>query len=535
MSSSWWRNAVIYQVYVRSFADSNGDGTGDINGIRSKLPYLAELGVTGLWVNPWYASPLRDGGYDVADYRDIEPSYGTLDDAKAMIAEAHDLGLRVLVDLVPNHTSSDHAWFQEAINAPVGDPSRSRYLIRDGRGPDGNEPPTNWKSIFGGSAWDQLDDGQWYLHLFDTTQPDLDWTNTEVQEEFKDIFRFWLEIGADGFRVDVAHGLAKDMDFPDEEISGELLQNAKTPNHPYWDRDDVHQYIRQWRAVLEEYDDRMMVAEAWVAPDRQPLYIRPDEYHQSFAFDFLESNWDKEELRGNIEAAIDSAGSVDNVPTWTLSNHDVVRHATRYGLPLGTNWRTWLLDGPHDILDADLGNRRARAAIMFMLALPGCVYLYQGEELGLPEVYDLPLEILDDPVWVMSGNTAKGRDGCRVPIPWSTSGPSFGFGEREGWLPQPDFFGALSAEAQAGVGGSMLEHYRSALALRSTHIPDSGDIDWADGPTTDTLTFSRPGGLTCWINFGSDDVELPEDAEILLASEPSFNRVLGTDGAVWFR
>ena len=535
MSSSWWRNSVIYQVYVRSFADSNADGTGDINGIRSKLPYLAELGVTGLWVNPWYASPLRDGGYDVADYRAIEPSYGTLEDAKAMITEAHQLGLKVLVDLVPNHTSSDHDWFQEAIKAPIGDPSRGRYLIRDGKGADGTEPPTNWKSIFGGSAWDRLDDGQWYLHLFDTSQPDLDWTNVEVQEEFQDIFRFWLEIGADGFRVDVAHGLAQDMDFPDEEIGGGLLQNAKTPDHPYWDRDDVHQYIRQWRSVLDEYDDRMMVAEAWVAPDRQPLYVRPDEYHQSFAFDFLESNWEKEELRSNIEAAITAAGSVGAVPTWTLSNHDVVRHSTRYGLPHGTNWRTWLLDGPHDALDAELGAWRSRAAIMFMLALPGGVYLYQGEELGLPEVYDLPFEVLDDPVWVMSGNTAKGRDGCRVPIPWESSGPSLGFGEAAGWLPQPDFFSDLSAESQLGKEGSMLEHYRSALALRATHIPDSSEIQWGQGTSDDVLRFSRPGGLQCWVNFGTSSVSIPDDVDVLLCSDPNFSGDLRTDAAIWFQ
>jgi alpha-glucosidase len=522
-------------VYVRSFADANGDGTGDIDGIRSKLPYLAELGVDGLWVNPWYASPLRDGGYDVADYRDIEPSYGTLDDAKAMIAEAHEHGLKVLVDLVPNHTSSDHAWFVEAQNAPIGDPSRDRYLIRPGKGADGSAPPTNWTSVFGGSAWDRLDDGQWYLHLFDHSQPDLDWTNPEVQEEFQDVFRFWLDIGADGFRVDVAHGLAKNMDFPDQDRSGGVLAIAKTPDHPFWDRDELHTYVRQWRSVLEEYDDRMMVAEAWVAPDRLPLYLRPDEYHQAFAFDFLEAEWDQEEMLKSIKSAIATTGSVDSVPTWTLSNHDVVRHTTRYGLPKGTNWRTWLLDGPHDILDADLGVRRARAALMLMLALPGSVYLYQGEELGLPEVYDLPLDLLDDPTWTMSNNTMKGRDGCRVPIPWSADGPSFGFGANEGWLPQPPFFGSLSADAQAGKPGSMLELYRSALATRKAHIPHNADIDWITGPTDHVLAFRRPGGVTCWINFGTEPVALADGAEVLLASDPQFSGSLDSDSAVWLR
>lgn len=533
MSDGWWRNGVIYQVYVRSFADGNGDGTGDINGIRSKLPYLAELGVDGLWVNPWYKSPLHDGGYDVADYREIEPRYGTLDDAKAMISEAHELGLRVLVDLVPNHTSNEHEWFTEAIGAPIGHPARDRYLIRPGKGSDGAQPPTNWKSVFGGPAWAQLDDGEWYLHIFDHTQPDLNWTNPEVQAEFRDIFRFWLDLGADGFRVDVAHGLAKDMTFPDEIDSGELLSNAKVPNHPFWDRDDVHTYIRQWRAVLDEYGDAMMVAEAWVAPDRLPLYIRPDEYHQAFAFDFLECEWDREELETSIRHELTSTGSVGSVPTWTLSNHDVVRHATRYGLPKGTNWRTWLLDGPHDNLDADGGSRRARAAVIFMLALPGAVYLYQGEELGLPEVYDLPLDVLDDPVWEDSGHTRKGRDGCRVPIPWAATGPSFGFSQAEGWLPQPSEFGQLSAQVQEGVPGSTLELYRSALRLRRDHLPSSDEITWNDS-APDVLAFSRPGGLTCWVNFGNDPVTVPEASQVLLCSVPLEGDQLPHDAAVWF-
>ncbi|MFW2380347.1 MAG: glycoside hydrolase family 13 protein [Acidimicrobiales bacterium] len=533
MTDTWWRNSVIYQVYVRSFADSNADGTGDINGIRAKLGYLAELGVDGLWVNPWYTSPLLDGGYDVADYRDIEPRYGTLDDAKAMIAEAHDLGLRVLVDLVPNHTSSEHAWFVEAISAPMGDPVRDRYIIRPGKGPDGTEPPTNWKSVFGGSAWTRLDDGEWYLHLFDHSQPDLNWTNPAVQAEFRDIFRFWLDLGADGFRIDVAHGLAKDMTFPDVAETGEVLSNAKTPNHPYWDRDDIHTYVRQWREVLDEYEGTMMVAEAWVAPDRMPLYVRPDEYHQSFAFDLLQSEWDRDELATNIKNQLTSIGSVGSVPTWTLSNHDVVRHATRYGLPRGTNWREWLLDGPHDLLDAELGLRRARAAVLFMLALPGSVYLYQGEELGLPEVYDLPLDVLDDPVWEDSGHTRKGRDGCRVPIPWESDGPSFGFSRGEGWLPQPGFFGEISAQAQQGVEGSTLELYRAALSLRRGHIQPSDAITW-DDDVHDVLAFNRPGGVTCWVNFGPSPVALPEGIEVLLTSDNVDQNQLPTDTAVWF-
>ncbi len=534
----WWRSSVIYQVYVRSFADADGDGTGDINGIRSRLPYLADLGVDGLWVNPWYTSPLHDGGYDVADYRDINPIYGTLQDAKDLIQEAHGFNIKVIVDLVPNHTSAQHEWFQEAIQSPPGHPSRDRYHIRPGKGPDGSEPPTNWLSVFGGPAWGRLADGQWYLHIFDPTQPDLNWTNPEVQEEFRDIFKFWLQLGADGFRVDVAHGLAKDMAFPDVAADGEeILVATKRQDHPFWDRDEVHTYIRQWRAVLDASpNNAMMVAEAWVAPERVHLYLRPDEYHQSFAFDFLEASWDPVELTTSIQRALDDAGSVGTVPTWALSNHDVVRHATRYGLPDGLDYRKWLLDGPHEVLDADLGQRRARAAIMFMLALPGSVYLYQGEELGLPEVWDLPEDVLDDPVWEQSGRTSKGRDGCRVPVPWAPDGPSYGFGTGPSWLPQPAYFADFSAANQAADPDSMLQLYRSALKLRKDLVPSSENIEWLAPPHQSVVALRRPGGLNCWVNFSAGEVALPAEARILLTSDPDERDTgkLPPDASAWF-
>ncbi len=534
----WWRNSVIYQVYVRSFADSDGDGTGDINGIRSKLPYLADLGVDGLWVNPWYTSPLHDGGYDVADYRDINPIYGTLQDARDLIREAHESNIKVIVDLVPNHTSAQHKWFQEALQSPPGHLSRDRYHIRPGKGSDGSEPPTNWLSVFGGPAWGRLPDGQWYLHLFDHTQPDLNWTNPEVQEEFRDIFEFWLQVGADGFRVDVAHGLAKDMAFPDMATEAEeVLVTAKRHDHPFWDRDDVHTYIRQWREVLDASPNNpMMVAEAWVAPERVHLYLRPDEYHQSFAFDFLEASWNHHELTTSIQKALDDAGSVGTVPTWALSNHDVVRHATRYGLPEGVEYRKWLLEGPHELLDANLGQRRARAAIMFMLALPGSVYLYQGEEFGLPEVWDLPEEVLDDPVWEQSGHTNKGRDGCRVPIPWTPDGPSFGFGAAPPWLPQPASFADLSAAVQAADPDSMLQLYRLALQLRRTLVPASEGIEWLATLPPEVVGLRRPGGLNCWVNFSGGEIALPEDAHLRLISDPAEADTgkLAPDACVWF-
>ncbi len=519
MTTPWWRHAVVYQVYIRSFADSNNDGTGDIDGLRSKLGYLNELGTDAIWINPWYRSPLHDGGYDVADYRAIEPRYGTVEQAAALIEEAHDHDIKVIVDLVPNHTSSEHAWFQEAINSPIGHPSRKRYHIRPGKGENGELPPTDWLSVFGGPAWDRLPDGEWFLHLFDHTQPDLDWTNPEVIEEFQSIFRFWLDRGVDGFRVDVAHGNAKDMTFPDlGEKQGELLEGAKFADHPFWDRDEVHDIIRGWRKVLDSYPgDRMMVAEAWV-PDsgRLALYLRPDEYQQSFNFSFLEAEWDAAQMTEIISTACAAAADVGSAPTWVLSNHDVVRHATRYGLPAGTNWRRWLLDGPHDILDADLGLRRARAATLLMLSLPGSAYLYQGEELGLPEVYDLPVGVLDDPVWEQSNHTMKGRDGCRVPIPWEPEGPAFGFGTDTPWLPMPEWFGPLSAEAQAGDPASTLSFYRTAIAARREHLTNDESIEFLDAPDQ-VVALRRGSGVECWLNLNDHAIDLPT-CEILCAS-----------------
>lgn len=531
-SLPWWKTEVVYQVYIRSFADGNGDGTGDIAGLRSRLPYLRDLGVDAIWLNPWYESPLHDGGYDVADYRKIEPRYGTLEEAEALIVEAHDHGIKVVTDLVPNHTSTDHAWFQEALAAEPGSPARNRYHIRPGKGADGSEPPTNWTSVFGGSAWDRLDDGEWFLHIFDHTQADLNWENPEVIEEFKAIFRFWLDRGVDGFRVDVAHGLAKDMAFPDVDESPVLLANANTPDHPFWDRDELHPIVQGWRSVLNEYENTMMVAEAWVAADRLPLYIRPDEYHQSFNFDFLTAKWEAASMQDVLSRSIDAAAAVGAAPTWVLSNHDVVRHTTRYGLPIGTNWRSWLLDGPHDILDAALGLQRARAGVMMMLALPGGVYLYQGEELGLPEVWDLPEDVLDDPVWEQSDHTSKGRDGCRVPLPWTTEGASFGFGENAGWLPQPAEFSQLSAEAQQGVDGSTLELYRSALSIRKDAFVSDGDIEWLDAPDG-VIGLRRGSGAVCWLNLSGDPMPIGPEQNILLCSGELVDGALPANTAVW--
>lgn len=531
----WWRDGVVYQVYIRSFADGNGDGTGDLAGLRSRLGYLRQLGVDAIWVNPWYESPLADGGYDVSDYRAIEPRFGDLAQAERFVSEAHDHGIKVIADLVPNHTSERHAWFQEAIVSPPDHPSRDRYHIRDGRGPDGSEPPTNWVSVFGGPAWTRLDDGQWYLHLFAPEQPDLNWENDEVRSEFLDVFRFWLDRGIDGFRIDVAHGLIKDPAFPDLAVQTQnILGSPRLANHAHWDRDGVHGVIRGWRSVLDGYEDRMMVAEAWVDPDRLPLYLRPDEYHQSFNFSFLESEWDASEFRTVIAEGVAAAQEVGSASTWVLSNHDVMREATRYGLPTGTDWRRWPVTGPTEALDVARGQRRARSAALLFLGLPGSAYIYQGEELGLPEAWDLPPEVLDDPVWERSGHDQKGRDGCRVPLPWEPHGPSLGFGAGDPWLPQPAGWGELAASVQAEDPASALALYREAIALRRQWGKGDEELELLD-LGADVVAYRRGTGLTCVVNMGTEPIELPAHDRVLLRSDdgPPDLAILSPDCAAW--
>jgi alpha-glucosidase len=531
--SPWWRNAVTYQVYLRSFADGSGDGTGDIAGLRSRLRYIRSLGVDAIWINPWYESPFRDGGYDVADYRRIDPRFGTLEEATALIEEANDLGLRVLLDLVPNHTSSEHRWFRAAMSSPPGSPARHRYHFRPGRGREGNRPPNNWRSVFGGPAWTRVGDGEWYLHLFDASQPDLNWANDEVRAEFRDIIRFWLDRGAAGFRVDVANGLDKDPAYPDVTATQDhMIIVAEDADHPFWDRDLLHDVVRDWRSVVDEYPGAMLVAEAWVSSwERLALYLRPDEYHQAFDFRFMLLPWERESMREAIDSALAGAGSVASVPTWVLSNHDVVRHVTRYGLREVPDARDWLLDGDRSLLDEKAGLRRGRAATLLILALPGSAYLYQGEELGLPEVHDLPLEVLDDPVWDRSGHTQKGRDGCRVPIPWTGDRASFGFGSDGSWLPQPQGWDALSVAAQEGVPGSTLELYRTTLEMRAKHLSGDESLEWV-GSAPETLGFRRGAGVTVLVNFGRDPIPLPQ-GEVLVSSHNIVDGMLPPDSAVW--
>jgi alpha-glucosidase len=543
----WWRGAVVYQVYIRSFADGNGDGIGDIAGLRERLPYLARLGVDAIWINPWYRSPMRDGGYDVADFRAIDPSFGTLPEAEALIGEAHKLGLRVLLDLVPNHLSDQHARFQQALAAAPGSPARAWFIFRDGRGEAGTDPPNDWRSNFGGPAWTRVTDGdgrpgQWYLHLFAREQPDLDWTNPAVRDEFAATMRFWFDLGVDGFRIDVAHGLAKAEGLPD---LGKIVWPpvaSKPVEHPHWDRDEVHGIYRTWRALADEYEEpRVFVAEAWVQDsERLARYVRPDELHAAFNFDFLLAPWRAEPMRESIETTLRTHAAVGAAPTWVLSNHDTVREVSRYARPQDGR-RLLKLD---DVLvlpaDPGLGLRRARAAALLMLALPGGAYVYQGEELGLPEVEDLPDEALVDPGWELSRHTERGRDGCRVPIPWSGSAPPFGFSppdaRSEPWLPQPPGWRELTVDAQDGADGSTLELYRRALAIRREHPAlGDGELSWLPTPAG-ALGFAREPGFACIVNLSADDpVPLPPDATPLLVSEPlTRDARLPRDATVWF-
>jgi alpha-glucosidase len=537
MADDWYRDAVIYQVYPRSFADSDGDGIGDLPGITARLDHLAELGVDALWLSPFYPSPQADAGYDVADYVTVDPLFGTLDDADRLIAAAHARNLKVIVDLVPNHTSSAHAWFQEALAAGPGSPARDRYLFRDGRGPDGSEPPNSWRSVFGGPAWERVADGQWYLHLFDVSQPDLDWDNPRVRADFVDILRFWLDRGVDGFRVDVAHGLVKAADLPEWAEPSELLGSAETgPRPPMWDQEGVHEIYREWRTVLDSYPGgRILVAEAWVEPvERLAAYVRPDEMHQAFNFSYLVTPWEPAAQRRVIDATMAATAAVGAPTTWVQSNHDVVRHASRLGLPVGGPRPNGIGVGDPQP-DPVLGLRRARAATLMMLALPGSAYLYQGEELGLPEHTTLPDEVRQDPTWFRSRHEHRGRDGCRVPIPWEADAPSYGFGPTDAsWLPQPPEWAELAVDRQRGVPGSTYELYRSALRLRAAHRLGTGELTWTgeDGPAVGF----RNRDVVVLTNFGPEPVTLPDSAEVLLASAPlEAGGEVPADVTVWAR
>jgi alpha-glucosidase len=559
MARGWWRDAVFYQIYVRSFADGDGDGIGDLPGVLERLPYVRDLGVDAIWLNPFYRSPMADAGYDVADPRDVHPMFGTLADADRVFERAHELGLKVLVDLVPNHSSDRHPWFTAALAAGPGSAERSRYLFRDGRGPGGVEPPNNWLGQFGGPAWTRIVEpdgtpGQWYLHLYTPQQPDLNWRNLEVRCEYLSILRFWLDRGVDGFRVDVAQGLVKALGLPDVPAGVPQGWEGRLRHRlPYWDQPEVHDVYRTWRRLLDSYskpvpgsgsgsdtgsgsrapaepdpDARIGVAEAWIPQsDRLAAYVRPDELHQAFNFPYLLAGWDPVRLREVIDETLAACGSVGAPATWVLSNHDVVRPVTRFG-------------GGHG------GLARARAALLLELALPGSAYLYQGEELGLPEVEDLPAELRQDPVFLRSGGARPGRDGCRVPIPWAGTAPPFAFSTHDAtWLPQPAGWVDLTVEAQLRESTSTLALYREALRIRREHpalgpTPQTHHLNWhEDGTPPGVLTFERDPGFVCAVNLTDRPVHLMAYGALILSSGPvdliNGDRVaLPPDTAAWW-
>ncbi len=553
----WWRSAVIYQIYPRSFADSDGNGIGDLPGITERLPALAELGVDAIWLSPFFTSPQKDAGYDVSDYCDVDPLFGTLADFDVLLETAHGLGLKVIADMVPNHTSDQHEWFKAALAAPEGSPERDRYMFREGKGPNGDIAPNNWESVFGGSMWERVTrpdgtPGQWYLHIFDKSQPDLNWENPWVREQFFGILRFWLDRGVDGFRVDVAHGMIKEAGLPDytPPIEGASMGGVTsddtalipgiadlTPDPPYWGQPGVHEIWRGWHGVLAEYPgDRVLAAEAWLDTlEKTALWVRPDEFSQAFNFAYMFTDWKAKKLRAVIQESIDAFSGVGAPSTWVLSNHDVVRHASRLALPKDAPPQGAGI-GPKTPgkPDTALGLRRARAATSLMLALPGSSYLYQGEELGLPEDMELPDSARQDPTWFRTKGEKYGRDGCRVPIPWEADKPAYGFSTTgKSWLPQPVNWAPYARDSQDGVPGSTLELYKGALKLRSAHGLGTGSLEWVGDYGNKVVAF-RNGDITVITNLGKVAVELPV-GEIVLASEEIVGGALPADTTVWLR
>lgn len=513
----WWANAIFYQVYPRSFADSNGDGVGDLDGVTAHLDHLSWLGIDAIWLNPVMVSPMADHGYDVADPRDVDPLFGGLAALERLITEAHARGIRITMDLVPNHTSSAHAWFQAALAAVPGSVERERYIFRDGLGPDGNKPPNNWVSVFGGPAWTRITEpdgtpGQWYMHLFDAEQPDINWDNPEAFEDLEKTLRFWLDRGVDGFRIDVAHGMAKPPGLPDM-ANPDVEMLTLDDDDPRFNHDGVHEIHRGIRSVLDDYPHAVTIGEIWVFENEDfAKYLRPDELHMGFNFRLVRAEFDAADIHEAIENALAAASLADASPTWTLSNHDVEREVSRYG-------------------DGVTGLARARAIAMVMLALPGAMFLYNGEELGLPNV-DLPDEVLQDPVWERSGHTERGRDGCRVPVPWSGDAPPFDFSSNpDTWLPMPAEWASLTVERQLAEPDSTLAFFRTILQLRRErfHFTEY-DVEWLQ-LRDDALAFVS-GGVLCVLNTGSTPLPLPA-GELLTASAPLVGGTLAPDSAAW--
>lgn len=543
----WWRQAVIYQIYPRSFADGNGDGIGDLKGIISRVPYLKSLGIDAVWMSPFYPSALADGGYDVDDYRNVDPRIGSLAEFDQLIDELHKNGIRLIADLVPNHSGDNHVWFQAALKAAPGSPERNRYIFRDGKGENGEIRPSELSSHFGPTGWTRITEpdgtpGQWYMHLFAKEQPDWNWDNQEVRDDFLKTLRFWSDRGVDGYRVDVAHALIKNLKnghLPERQ-SYDLSVMKNDGTDDIFDRDEVHEIYSTWREVFNEYDPpRMAVAEAWVHANRRAAYASTKGLGQSFNFDMLGAGWNLKKVREIADYNITAAKKTGSSTTWVLSNHDVVRHATRFALPKVDNFISWYKDNRFNPgLDEKLGLDRARAMIMLLLALPGSTYMYQGEELGLQEALEIPADQMQDPQFFRNPELGISRDGCRVPLPWSTTGSSFGFGSGGSHLPQPEWYGSVSVQTQDGVKGSTLEIYRELINLRKT-LQSAEDITWFNGGVLGlfapkVLHFSRPGGWHNVTNFGTKPVKLPT-GKVLAVSQPLVDGKLPANATAWIK
>lgn len=540
----WWQTSVIYQIYPRSFADGNGDGIGDLAGITARLDSLARLGIDAIWFSPFFKSPQKDAGYDVSDYQQIDPLFGTNQDFEILLAKAKSLGIRILVDLVPNHSSDQHELFQSALRAAAGSSEREMYVFRDGKGENGELPPNNWESVFGGAAWTRITEedgkpGQWYLHIFDSSQPDFNWENPRVQEFFEGVLRFWLDRGVDGFRIDVAHGMVKEIGLPDfEQATSQTLGEDNKNEHPFWGQDRVHDIIRSWRRIIDEYDDRVMCAEAWVLPlSRMAKWVRPDEYHQTFNFGYLETPWEKEPLVKVVSESLSAFGAVGAPSTWVLSNHDVIRHVSRFGVagvpPQGDG-----IGPDSEQPDEALGLRKGQAATAFMLGLPGGAYIYQGEELGLPEHTTLEGKYRQDPTYFRTEGKRVGRDGCRVPIPWeANAGESLGFSSTgKSWLPQPDSYKRYARDLQEGVAGSTLELYKKLIGERKHHAMGSGEFRFAPEFSSATSLAYINNGVLVISNFGPDSIALPKGKLLVTTQHDlTIEGVLEHDQTAWLK
>ncbi len=527
LDKDWWRQAVIYQIYPRSFKDSNGDGIGDLKGITSKIDYLSSLNIDAVWLSPFYPSALADGGYDVDDYRDVDPKLGSLADFDEMLSKLHEVGIRVFVDIVPNHSSNRHEWFKEAIAAEPGSAARNRYIFRDGKGANGELPPTNWPSHFAPSAWSHESTqggkhNQWYCHLFAPEQPDFNWDNREIEDDFLKTLKFWADRGVDGFRIDVAHALKKDLSEPlKDQARYPDLVNRKPGDNILFDRDEVHEIYKEWRQLFNQYDPpRVAVAEAYVPADRLALYASADELGQAFNFELLNANFNATEFKNVIDRGLTQAKALGSSSTWCLNNHDQMRPATKYGLLPTVDHIRWKNSaGKTSPLDENLGVRSAIAASMLIMALPGCTYIYQGEELGLHEVLGIPEDQIQDPQYLRNLKVDVGRDGCRVPLPWTSSGSSFGFGDGGSHLPQPQWFAKNSVELESKDPQSPLSIFRKALELRKGLVTEE-EMQWHETGDANVLHFSRPNGWHSITNFGRGHFDLTGKGEILHSSGP---------------